>query len=738
MGSDDDYIYVDHSNDEVQSEELTDDFDLDDYVTKEPKAAKDDSGSDEFIHADHSYEESSEADIDGVHKEENVDFGTEDDYIHEGHSDDEELREDDIDGVHEEEKVDLGSDDDYIYVDHSHDEEHVLDDEEEKFNGSADEDAQIDKQFNKRPKRTNFVKSIISEVLDGESRLQKEEVETLHGEIIEEDEVQQYRPAPNDDSVVEAEIVDDDLNIFTDHFGDEDIDFERPSPKRDYTEGEELNIFTDHFGDEEIPDDPLNIVANAKRDYIDEVFDNPDLINEISRDNHESPVGQTFDDNDFAGKSAQDSHVVPESPDDGSVNDDGSDVVGESRENVGFADASPEVGELFEGSDFANEIKDEILNDDGPAVEDAQPVSETPEKESYMPTSKDGVTYFQGASDVTNPLRKNNVYYKNEHRNKSLRESLKGIKKDMEYINKSLNEIENPTEIDYVSVVDRTEEYDPADYLNMPSDDDSDKILEMERGLTFAEREEKRIERELSQNEDVIVPVHEQFRNEELRDQALEDIILSANEDYKEIEKQRHKKDNQLKAFDDQKLPGKRKIEDEIVDYVEITDIGLHSSDDLYNQPIGNVAKSVSRIVDVEGPIHVSEVTRRIKDSCEVKRAGSKLKKRVNEAIGEAEKSGDIIRIGDFLYDASNNNVVIRKRIKPNIDMISDEEIAKNIETVLLHRNNVTTSQVAKETSRNFGFRSTSKKTATRINSVLDLMIANNKVKIENDIVELK
>ena len=70
--------------------------------------------------------------------------------------------------------------------------------------------------------------------------------------------------------------------------------------------------------------------------------------------------------------------------------------------------------------------------------------------------------------------------------------------------------------------------------------------------------------------------------------------------------------------------------------------------------------------------------------------------------------------------------------------MISDEEIAKSIELVLTYNQNITTNQIAKATSRNFGFRSTSKKTATRINSVLDLMIANNRVKIENDVVELK
>ena len=281
----------------------------------------------------------------------------------------------------------------------------------------------------------------------------------------------------------------------------------------------------------------------------------------------------------------------------------------------------------------------------------------------------------------------------------------------------------------------------------MPSDDDSDKIIQMEDEMTFAEKEEQRIEREMrmealekeiKSDENVIVPVHQQYRREELKDQALEDIIQSADEDYKEIEKERHRQDNQLKAFDNHKLPGKKKLEDNIVDYVQSSEIGLNSSDDLYKKPIDNVAESVKLIVDIEGPIHISEVTKRIKDSCHIKRAGANLKRTVNAAIENAESSGKIIKIGDFLYDASNNNVVIRKRNKPNIDLISDEEIAKSIELVLTYNQNVSTKQIAKETSRNFGFKSTSKKTANKINSVLDLMIANNTVKIDNDIVELK
>ena len=694
MGSDDDYIYVDHSHDD---ERVLDD---------EP-----DLGFDEKIDLD----------------EDKVDLGS---------------QMNEKTGFAADEKVDLGSDDDYIYVDHSHDDEHVLDDEEpigHEFEAdSTEEKTDVDEKpqaHRHRSIRTSAVKSRISDVISGEPKLEKEEVETVRGEIIQE-EVPLQKPAPKDDFVVEAEIVDGDeeLNIFTDNFDDEDDSLEKPSPKMDYTEDEELNIFTDELPD--LRNDNRRkhneVVSKAMEGFLDDLFDNEELQKEVypEREISQKPAErEDYPERDIR----QEPPVREDYPE--------RDIRQEPPQN----DATVEKVQFRPSVDIPQEESTEMIQPE-PEVEIPQEdvVEEIrPEIEEEV---GDGVTYYQGSNDVTSKLRKNNFYYE-EEKPKSVRDSIRGIKKDMQYINKSLKEIENPTQIDYVSVVDRTEEFDPMDYLNRPSDDDSDKILEKEQGLTFAEKEEQRIEKEMgmenhrkeiSNEDEVIIPVHEQFRREDLKDQALEDIISSANEDYKEIERKRHQKDNQLKAFDDQILPGKGKMEDNIINYVQIDDIGLHSSDELYKQPIENVAKSIKEIVDIEGPIHIKEVTNRVRDACNINRAGSNLKKRVNAAISEAENSGDIIKIGDFLYDASNNNIVIRRRNKPNIELISDEEIAKNIETVLIHKQNVTTGQIAKETSRNFGFKSTSKKTATRINSVLDLMIANNKVKIENDIVELK
>jgi len=721
LGSDDDYIYVDHSNDETSEDIKEDDFDVEDYVVHEEIPSKDEI-NDDYDDALEEVVEDNKTKTpifkDKVSFKSSVDLDKEDFAVKEEYSDSKDAKNDvdlDIEDVDikedvtsedetvssfkkesSDDKVDLGSDDDYVYVDHSNDEPSQFGDDD-KIDLENEDNAPVSeiKVAKSKYRRTDYVKSIISDVVSGESKLEPEIIETLHGEIIDEDDIQLHKPAPKDEFVVEAEIVNsNDVN---------ESSFEKSTINDDFEEDEELNIFTDTLPDldndeyAEIHKEATRVIDNAMSEFMDGIFEDVD----------EKSISQRDIENNYVDEEIED---IP--------NEDA--FVNERDIENRYVDEEIE--------DIPKDNDDEKLDDNS---------QETTEYSDEL--------YYKGANDVTNPLRKNNVYYK-DHKSKSLKDSIRGIKKDMQYINKSLNEIENPTQIDYVSVVDRTEDYDPNDYLSRPSDDDSDKIIQMEEEITFAEKEERRIqeelmrdrlEREIASDDEVIVTVNEQHRREELKDQALEDIIQTANEDYKEIEKERFQNNNKLKAFDDKKLPGKRKLEDEIIDYVQASDIGLNSQNDLYSQPIENVAKSISDIVDIEGPIHIKEVTNRVKDSCNIKRAGSNLKKTVNNAIEEAENSGDIIRIGDFLYDASNNNVVIRRRNKPNIDLISDEEIAKSIELVLIHKSDVSTKQIAKEASRNFGFKSTSKKTASRINGVLDLMIANNRVKIINDYVEL-
>ena len=46
------------------------------------------------------------------------------------------------------------------------------------------------------------------------------------------------------------------------------------------------------------------------------------------------------------------------------------------------------------------------------------------------------------------------------------------------------------------------------------------------------------LKKEIADDENVIIPVHEEERRQNIKDQALENIIQNADEDYKEIEKE--------------------------------------------------------------------------------------------------------------------------------------------------------------------------------------------------------
>ena len=540
----------------------------------------------------------------------------------------------------------------------------------EEVNESFDEEVNPIKSDNKKSKN-NSIKSIffdnerlenkehgtIASAIIGKSKLEKEEIETVGGEIMENENPKLHRPTPKDEYVVEPEIIDENSQ-----------DGEKLYENLKFKSNVDLD-------DEDIHNVASDIVANAFEEVISDINNEKDIeVNIIDKDNY-----QDYDDENQYTQ--QDDNISQET--------------------------------------------------------------------STTSTSVNQDDYYQGVSGITNPLKKNNIYHKtNDNKNKSVKDSLVDLKNEVKYINKSLKEIENPTPAEYVAVIDRTEEYNPDDYITPEHDEDEYVFSNDEtEELTFAEAEEKRYEqeklmealkKEIASDENVIIPIHEEKRRQQMQDQALEDIIQTANEDYVEIEKERFKNNNTLKAFDDKKLPGKVKLKDEIAEYKQAEDIGLTSQEDLFKKSSEEVAKSIDKIVKIEGPVHVSEVIKRVKDSCNIKRAGANLKKAVNGAISASEDAGNIIKIGDFLYDSASNDVCIRKRHKPNIDLISDEEIAKNIERILVHKQSISAKTLPKEVSRNFGFKSTSKKTANKINSVLDLMIADNKVKLDNDTLELK
>ena len=147
------------------------------------------------------------------------------------------------------------------------------------------------------------------------------------------------------------------------------------------------------------------------------------------------------------------------------------------------------------------------------------------------------------------------------------------------------------------------------------------------------------------------------------------------------------------------------------------------------------LATAIMDIVAAEGPVHVDTVVRRLRESCGLSRAGTKFKNTILETIDRNESHLLLIREKDFLF-IDYDSIKVRKRVKPNIDLISEVEIEKAIDLVLSFEKSLKVQELAKNVSRAFGFRSTSKKTSAKITLVIDAMIGkgvliNNNGKIE-------
>lgn len=188
--------------------------------------------------------------------------------------------------------------------------------------------------------------------------------------------------------------------------------------------------------------------------------------------------------------------------------------------------------------------------------------------------------------------------------------------------------------------------------------------------------------------------------------------------------------------MDNTRLTPDGTIEDYIKDYVEIQDIAIKNATEIYDET-EKLNETVKTIVSIEGPIHADMVIRRLRESCGLSRAGTKFKSTIMDSIKFNENKGYIINEEDFLF-TDYDQIIVRRREKPNMDFISDLEVEKAIDLVLSFKKSLKVKELAKQVSRTLGFKSTSKKTSNKITSVVDAMIGKEILINNNDKIEFK
>ena len=134
----------------------------------------------------------------------------------------------------------------------------------------------------------------------------------------------------------------------------------------------------------------------------------------------------------------------------------------------------------------------------------------------------------------------------------------------------------------------------------------------------------------------------------------------------------------------------------------------------LDNRSPSSLAGHVDSIVKTEGPVHESEVIRRIMTSAGMKRLGNRVRKALEDAIALSSRRGSIVRSGEFLWDAGMSVPVVRNRAQlpsqyRKIELISPEEVHEAVRKVREQSSGIRRDALTVEVASMLGFHRMSK-----------------------------
>lgn len=143
-------------------------------------------------------------------------------------------------------------------------------------------------------------------------------------------------------------------------------------------------------------------------------------------------------------------------------------------------------------------------------------------------------------------------------------------------------------------------------------------------------------------------------------------------------------------------------------------------------------------LINQESPVHIEDIYDRLKTSF-CKKATSKFKRDVNNALRDLIYNSSIIKKGNFYYAIGFNedNLKVRKRKSPKAERIPIEEIQKAIITTLKLQFSSKRDDLIKESSKYLGFTTLRVKNREFLNNALNQMIYSRIIKEENNVITL-
>jgi very-short-patch-repair endonuclease len=173
-------------------------------------------------------------------------------------------------------------------------------------------------------------------------------------------------------------------------------------------------------------------------------------------------------------------------------------------------------------------------------------------------------------------------------------------------------------------------------------------------------------------------------------------------------------------------------------------DVRLNYSGGFHEVAPDSLGDIMADIVEVESPIHVQELSRRVTEAASISRTGSRIRAVIEAARMSAVKRGKVRLRGVFLWHPEMQEAPLRDRselpdVSKKMEFVASEEIEAAIRKVVADAYGVDRHEIPASVVRLLlGFKRTTEANQTRVIGVLDGMIADGSLVQEGSHVALK
>lgn len=149
---------------------------------------------------------------------------------------------------------------------------------------------------------------------------------------------------------------------------------------------------------------------------------------------------------------------------------------------------------------------------------------------------------------------------------------------------------------------------------------------------------------------------------------------------------------------------------------------------ELHEMPLSIIASWVSQVVRGEGPVHISEVMKRICEAAGIKRVGNRIQEVIERSIhilNDVRREGEFLWVKDMVVpEVRNRNHVVTKKIQ----LISPQEVEQAILKVLKGSYGAEEEVIAAEVWQMIGFARVTEEMKTIVRSRLATLVSQNVV----------